>query len=106
MEASEQQARAIQDHKNSFERQIETMLREFEASHEGPLAVEMTFAEDQPGGTAPEGIKSRIETAVETFHRLPAIDRSGIRVQKLTAMDSDADGTIAVEVEYDYPGYA
>lgn len=105
MEPSEKQARAIQQHKENLEEQIRTVLREYERQHGGPLAVELAFADDMPGGAAPEELKARVQSVVEAFHDQSAVSESGIRVQKVTAMDSDADGTIAIEVEYDYPGY-
>lgn len=105
MEPSESPAPAIEEHKKDLERQIDSALRAYEREHAGPLATEISFADDAPGGTAPEELKSRIWTSVDAFHRHAAVASAGIRVKKVTAMDSDADGTIAIKIEYDYPGY-
>lgn len=104
-EDKDRDARALEQYKAEFENQLENVVREFEGDHRGPLEMDLSFIEGEGSGPAPEELKPRVRTIVEAFHKKPLISRSGVRVHKVTAIDSDEDGQIAVRVMYDYPGY-
>ena len=103
-------AHALERAKEALERQIERAVADYEHAHEDePLEVSLNFdEEDLPEGEdneADEELMSQIVELVEDFHRSPAVSGKGVRVLRLTAIDSDADGEVAVRVHYDYAGY-
>ncbi len=104
-EDKDRDARALEQYKQDFEQQLETIVREFETKHRGPLEMDLSFVEGEGSGPAPEELKPRVASIVEAFQRKPLVNRSGVRVHKVTAIDSDEDGQFAVRVMYDYPGY-
>lgn len=104
-EDKDRDARALEQYKADFEKQLETVVREFESQRQGPLELDLSFVEGEGSGPAPEELKPRVKNIVEAFHRKPLVDRSGVRVHKVTAIDSDEDGQFAVRVMYDYPEY-
>ena len=104
-EDKDRDARALEQYKADFEKQLETIVREFESQHQGPLELDLSFVEGEGSGPAPDELKPRVKNIVDGFHRKPLVDRSGVRVHKVTAIDSDEDGQFAVRVLYDYPEY-
>ena len=104
-EDKDRDARALEQYKEEFESQLQTIVREFEVEHSGPLEMDLSFIEGEGSGPAPEELKPRVRNVVEAFHRKPLVSRSGVRVHKVTAIDSDEDGQFAVRVMYDYPEY-
>jgi len=104
-EDKDRDARALEQYKEEFEGQLENVVRDFESSHQGPLEMDLSFIEGEGSGPAPDDLKPRIANIVEAFHRKPLVNRSGVRVHKVTAIDSDEDGQFAVRVWYDYPEY-
>ena len=108
MEASDdigQTAFALERHKQDLERNIEILVQEYENGHRGPVEVDVSFREGEGSGPAPEELKPRLQSIVDAFHRKPLIQEGGVRVHKVTAIDSDGDGRIVVRVNYDYPEY-
>ena len=99
------EAFALEHHKRDLERNIEVLIQEYEADHSGPVELDLSFVEGEGSGPAPEELKPRVQSIVEAFHRKSLIDKGGIRVHKVTAIDSDGDGSVAVRVQYDYPDY-
>lgn len=97
-----QEARALQQYREELESNIVRVLREYEMEHDGPVELDLSFFEGEGGAEVDEKLKSRIQSMVDAFHRKPLVQRSQVKVHKVTAMDSDADGTIAVRVHYDY----
>ena len=101
-------AQALERSKRSLEEQIERAVAAHERGDE-PLEVSLNFEEeDLPEGEdneAPQELMNRIAELVDNFHNAPAVSGKGVRVQRLTAIDSDADGEVAVRVHYDYAGY-
>lgn len=106
VEDKDRDARALEQYKAEFEEQLQSIVREFEGQHPGPMEMDLSFIEGEGSGPAPEELKPRVRNVVEAFHRKPLVNRSGVRVHKITAIDSDEDGEFAVRVTYDYPEYA
>ncbi|HEX7071128.1 MAG TPA: hypothetical protein VF190_09995 [Rhodothermales bacterium] len=105
MEASAQNAMSIEEQKAELERQISTLVQEYERKHEGPVELDLSMTEGEGSGGAPEDLQAQVRMLVEAFQQQPVISRSGVRVHKVTAIDSDGDGSIALSVSYDHPGY-
>lgn len=102
---SDGNAYALRHLQDQLEQQIETAVREFESGHTGPVELDVSFVEGEGSAPSDDGLRKRIETIVDAFHRKPLVTQTGIKVHKITAIDSDADGEIAVNVMYDYGGY-
>lgn len=98
-------AHALEHYKRDFEKNVETIVQEYEINHSGPFEMDLSFIEGEGSGPAPDELKPRVKNIVEAFHRKPLVQQSGVRVHKITAIDSDEDGRIAVVVHYDYPDY-
>lgn len=105
----DQPAHALQRAKSDLEDQIERAV----ATHEPPtgdsIEVSLNFEEeDLPEGEDNEAgpeLMERITGLVDDFHSSPAVTGKGVRIRRLTAIDSDADGEVAVRVHYDHAGY-
>lgn len=96
---------ALQHLQEQLKKQIETAVREFETAHKGPVELDVSFVEGEGSVPSDDGLRKRVEAIVDAFHRKPVVTQSGVKVHKITAIDSDEDGTIAVNVMYDYGGY-
>lgn len=105
METSAQKAMSIEEQKADLERQIEALLQAYEGEHGGTLELDLSMNEGEGSGGAPEDLKSQVRDLIESFQQQPVISSSGVRVHKVTAIDSDGDGRIALKVAYDHPGY-
>lgn len=102
---SDGNAYALRHLQDQLEQQVQTAVREFESQHSGPVELDVSFVEGEGSVPSDDGLRKRVETIVDAFHRKPLVSRTGIKVHKITAIDSDADGTIAVNIMYDYGGY-
>lgn len=98
----ERDARALQQYQKDLESNIERIVRAYEIDHKGPLELDISFFEGEGGAEIDEALRSRIESMVDAFHRKPAVRQSGVAVHKVTAMDSDEDGRIVIQIQYDY----
>lgn len=102
-------AHAIEQAKRDLETQIERAVANHEQQDgDESLEVSLNFEGtdlSEGGDEAGEALRREIRSLVEQFHQASAIEGSGIHVQRLTAIDSDADGEVAVRVDYDYAGY-
>lgn len=105
MEPSEEKARTLEQIKAELEHEIEKVVRRYEDRHEGAVELDLTFADAEGSGPSPQDLAADVRQIVEDFHRRPLVGESGVRVHKVAAFDSDADGSIAVRVSYDYAGY-
>ena len=105
MEPSAENARMIESQKEDLERQIETVVREYGRENGGTVGLDLTMNDGEGAGGAPEDLDYRIRRLVEEFQSSPVISQNGVRVHKVTAIDSDGDGSIALKVSYDHPGY-
>lgn len=101
-----EQARALAAARESLERQIEQAVRTYQSDSHKPLDVEVHFTEEGEGGAGPElgdqHLRDTIRSYVSAFRSQRAVLDSGVRVLKVTAIDSDGDGKPAVDVVYDY----
>lgn len=86
-----------------LEKQIEEAVRDFESKEGGPVELDMSLIEGEGGAESDDSLRKSVEAIVDAFHRNPVVSETGVRVHKVTAIDSDADGQIAVRVSYDYP---
>lgn len=102
---SDGNAYALRHLQDQLKEQIETAVREFESQHSGPVELDVSFVEGEGSVPSDDSLRTRIETIVDAFHRKPIVTRTGVKVHKITAIDSDEDGQIAVNVMYDYDGY-
>lgn len=105
METSPERAQTLTQEKEDFERQIETLAREYEGEHPGPVELDLTIGQGNGDAAEDNPLQRRVVALVESFHRRPVVADSGVRVHKITAIDSDGDGSVAVNVTYDHPGY-
>ena len=81
---------------------IEAAAREHEAQADGPLDLDMNFGSETGASIGDAALRRSVEQLVRDFHEHPAVVQAGVRVHKVTALDSDADGEVAVKVQYDY----
>lgn len=88
--------------REELEKQIENTVRQFEEEHGGPIELDMSMIEGEGGAAGDDALRKHVETIVEAFHRKSLVAETGLRVHKVTAIDSDEDGTVAVRVSYDY----
>lgn len=88
-----------------LERRVEKAVEAYEAEAGGPLELDMSFVPDEGHGPGDEDLAAKVASMVDAFHRTPAIEASGVRVHKVTALDSDEDGRAVVRIQYDYPDY-
>lgn len=98
----DREAFALAHLREELETQIENVVREYERRHGGPVELDMSLVEGEGGAETDDVLRRRVETIVEAFHRKPLVAETGVRVHKVTAIDSDEDGRVAVRVSYDY----
>ena len=98
----ENDARELQQYRQDLEANIERIIRDFEREHDGPVELDVSFFEGEAGSDVDPELKARIRSMVDAFQRKPVVQRSEVKVHKVTAMDSDEDGRIVVRVHYDY----
>ena len=105
MEPTEKEVSAIQleKAKETLEANIAQAVQSHEALIDGPVEIDW-HTEGETLGENAEGLDATVRSLVESFEKLPVVVNSGIKVQKVTAIDSDSDGEVAVRVSYDYPG--
>lgn len=104
-EGKEQQAIALEKAKETLDRQIEEALETYQQQSDEPLEFNLPIEENPEVGGAPTGdaeLRQRVLQLVEDFHRQDVVRQSGVHVQKVTVLDSDADGQVAIDVEYAY----
>lgn len=100
--SDDRNAFALAHLREELERQIENAVRDFETQHGGPIELDMSTVEGEGAAESDDSLRRRVETIVEAFHRKPVVMETGVRVHRVTAIDSDADGSVAVRVSYDY----
>ena len=102
-----QQARAIEEAKQRLEQSLVECVNNHLASHPAPIEVNVSFdeTEREPEADTSEeaALTKQIRQLVELFHKHDAVQRSGIEVRHVTAIDSNGDGQAAVNVRYVYP---
>lgn len=101
----EQQAHQLQEAQQELESKIEDAASERQRNADTPLELNVGFEENPEVTGANKGdteLQRRVEELVEAFHQQAAVESSGVHVQKVTVIDADADGRVAVDVEYAY----
>jgi len=94
---------ALAELRERLEKQIKDAVRNYEATQSGPVELDMSLVEGEGGAESDDTLRKSVEAIVDSFHRNPVVSETGVRVHKVTAIDSDADGQVAVRVAYDYP---
>ena len=104
MEPTEKEVSAfeLEKAKETLEANIAQAVQSHEAHIEGPVEIDWRTEGETLGENA-EGLDATVCALVNSFQKLPVVQNSGIKVQKVTAIDSDHDGQVAVRVSYDYP---
>ncbi|MDX1545721.1 MAG: hypothetical protein R3247_01965 [Rhodothermales bacterium] len=99
-------ASSLQQARESLQSSIEQAVHAYEQQIDGPLELRLDMTN---GAVAPENatagereLYGAVRSLVEQFLQNPAVQQSGMRVRHVTAIDSDADGTAAVNVKYAY----
>ena len=69
----------------------------------GPLEMDQSFIQGEGSVIGDDVLRDKVRSIVDAFHKEPIVQETGVRVHKVTAFDSDADGVAAVRVAYDYP---
>jgi hypothetical protein len=102
----EKEARALK--LNEARQNFEKRLRDVFSNH-GSDSFQFEMNVDEKRGGVTEGAADRAEelrgqvlSQVEAFESSPDVSGSGMRVFKITAIDSDGDGEVAVKVQYEY----
>lgn len=104
MEPTEREVSAVQleKAKETLEANIAEAVRSHEAHIEGAVEIDWRTEGETLGENA-EGLDATVRSLVDSFHKLPVVKNSEVKVQKITAIDSDQDGHVAVRVSYAYP---
>lgn len=94
------QALGLQQAERVLEQQIQEAVRAYEHRNGGPIELDMDFMEG--GNLGAEALQQQVRFIVSAFLEEPVVRRAGLRVHKVTAIDSDADEHVVVRVTYDY----
>lgn len=100
-------ARKLQAVRQDLETQLNEAIQPYDWQLKGPMEFSLTPEE---GGTPDEQdmskqereLRETVRTLVDEFHQTPVVRETGVHIDRITAIDSDADGAFALEVEYDY----
>lgn len=99
----ELRARELERLQRGFERQVEALVRDHEGRHPGPVELDVSLVPGEGSGPGDAELRRRVVELVWAFQRAPAVEASGVRVHRVTAVDADADGYAVVRVQYRYP---
>ncbi len=94
---------ALKQAQEHFETRLQQAVDAYEHWTGGPLEIDLSLVEGEDLPIGDEVLRDKVRSLVDAFHREPIVRETGVRVHKVTAFDSDADGTAAVRVVYDYP---
>jgi hypothetical protein len=87
---------------------LESRLREvFQSYGSGTFQFELNVDERRSrmlegDDSLDETLRNQIMSQIESFEQNPDVSESGMRVYKVTAIDSDGDGQVAMKVQYEY----
>ena len=102
-EHKEDRARKLEGEKEKLEEEIEQLVEGRQRSKPLELNIGMDKNPEVSGQEKGEDeLLNRIRELVNAFHKRPIVQSAGVQVQKITAFDSDADGRVALDVEYHY----
>ncbi len=108
MQEKETPALQIESARKDLESQIRQVLRDYERNVQGPLEIDLTVEnraspDDAETSEQERALRNRIYDLVDAFHQRDIIRQTGVRIYKITAIDSDGDGVAALNVKYEYP---
>ena len=104
-EHKEDRARKLEEEKERLEEKIGQLLEGHQREEPLDLNIGIDEAPEVSGQDKGEDeLIDRIHKMVNEFHGRPIVQSAGVQVQKITALDSDADGRVALDVEYSYSG--
>ncbi len=87
-------------------RQLEDQLRQAFRSHDGPgkgsVQFDINLEEAETSDDGNGSLGRLVRSLVDAFHQSDIARQTGVRVYKVTAIDSNADGESAVNVKYEY----
>lgn len=103
-----QQARALEEAKARLQESLEDAVNSYLAKNPEPIELDVEF--DDTGhkitsdvSTDDEALVTQVKSLVDLFRHHDAVQRSGVQVRHVTAIDSNGDGQAAVNVRYVYP---
>ena len=94
----------LQEAKENLEAQIRDAVRDYEHRSTGPVEFKFTLNADeaQRNESGDDELRILVRNLIEAFHAHEVVRETGVQVRNVTALDSDRDGTVAVNVKYDY----
>ena len=96
-------AERLRQARENLQTNIEQAVRAFEDENHEPIALRLDFTSQSPAAEAPDDqrpLAETIDALVRQFQQSPDVQQAGTRVVGVTPIDSDADGTAAVNVKY------
>lgn len=94
----------LQEARESLEEQIRTAVRAYEVRTTGPVefTMSLTNGEAQGNESGDDELRGTVRNLVEAFLAQEVVRETGVQIRRVTALDSDRDGKVAVNVKYDY----
>ncbi len=92
----------IEEAKRSLEASIEQAVGRYEPGHGGAFSIDLDLKSTREDDEHAE-LRRDIRLLADAFHAHGAVRQAGVRASRVTAIDSDGDGEVAVKVKYDYP---
>lgn len=96
----------LEEAKRDLEAKLDDAFRAYERRADGDIevALEVDELNSADGPTAGDDeLRIHLRNLLDAFHAQEIIKQTGVHVSRVTAIDSDADGTIALDVKYEYP---
>lgn len=106
MAEKEDIALKLDDARHELHDQIEKAVRRYENRGE-PIEIDLNIAETPDSGAErakeehPE-LYTDITRLIDDFMQRPEVRESGMTIFKVQAVDSDGDGSVAVNVQFEY----
>lgn len=99
-------ARKLEEAKRMLNNALENAVRRHENQGK-PIELDMNFVEEPDSGSRRvkeefPGLYEEITRLIDDFMQRPEVQESGMTIYKLHAADSDGDGSVAVNVQYEY----
>lgn len=99
------EAEKLESARQAFEDRLRQALEAHEKETGESVALELHLEQDPRFQGADAGradLLNRISDLVDAFHEQAVVQESGVRVQRVTALDSNEDGRVALDVKYFY----
>ena len=95
----------IQQAKQQFESQLATLFNTHVDEAAEPIEIDLTQEDEDYKHRFDASFLAEVDMLAEAFHQRAPVRRANVHVHKITAVDSDGDGQLAVNVMYDHRGY-